>query len=146
MTKEIITVNDFKRIAKENEYFLWHFLQKNQENNSLTMHSIFSNQDEKKENTLPSVLDKINIPYFESYTEESIDFLINLGLPANSLWKTPPNNEKYVPQEYYFSPVILGFHKSSFKNSTLETCYCFEGLIDLIGLLNSKFLLDSKLD
>ena len=27
--KEIITIKDYDRIAKENEYFLWHFLQKN---------------------------------------------------------------------------------------------------------------------
>jgi hypothetical protein len=144
MVREIVTIEDYQRIAKENEYFLWHFVQKNQQNNSLAMFSIFT--DEKKENTLLPVIDKIDIPYFESYTEESIDFLINLGLSASNLWKTPPSNQKYIPQEYYYSPVILTFHKSLFKNSTFETCYCFEGLIELIGLLNPKFLLDSKLD
>jgi hypothetical protein len=144
MVREIVTVKDYQRIAKENEYFLWHFVQKNQQNNSLAMYSFFT--DEKKENTLLPVIDKIDIPYFESYTEESIDFLINLGLSASNLWKTPPSNQKYIPQEYYYSPVILTFHKSLFKNSTFETCYCFEGLIELIGLLNPKFLLDSKLD
>jgi len=144
MVREIVIIEDYQRIAKENEYFLWHFVQKNQQNNSLAMFSIFT--DEKKENTLLPVIDKIDIPYFESYTEESIDFLINLGLSASNLWKTPPSNQKYIPQEYYYSPVILTFHKSLFKNSTFETCYCFEGLIELIGLLNPKFLLDSKLD
>jgi hypothetical protein len=144
MVREIVTIEDYQRIAKENEYFLWHFVQKNQQNNSLAMFSIFT--DEKKENTLLPVIDKIEIPYFESYTEESIDFLINLGLSVSNLWKTPPSNQKYIPQEYYYSPIILTFHKSLFKNSTFETCYCFEGLIELIGLLNPKFLLDSKLD
>ena len=150
MVREIVTIKDYHRIAKENEYFLWHFVQKNQENADIAMYSIFIDEktkiDKDKENDLLPVLEKIDIPYFESYTEESIDFLIDLGLPATSLWRTPPNNKKYVPQEFYFSPVILTFHKSLFKNSTFETCYCFEGLIDLIGLLNPKFLLDSKLD
>jgi hypothetical protein len=150
MIREVVTIKDYQRIAKENEYFLWHFLQKNQENASVAMFSIFTDEKSKivkeKENDLLQVLDKIDIPYFESYTEESIDFLINLGLPANLLWKTPPNMERYVPKEYYYSPVILTFHKSLFKNSTFETCYCFEGLIEVIGLLNPKILLDSKLD
>jgi hypothetical protein len=150
MVRERVTIKDYQKIAKENEFFLWHFVQKNQENNALSMYSVFtdekSKEDKNKENNLLSVLNKIDIPYFESYTEESIDFLINLGLPATFLWNAPFSNKKYVPQEFYFSPVILTFHKSLFKNSTFETCYCFEGLIDIIGLLNPKFLLDSKLD
>jgi hypothetical protein len=151
MVREIVTIKDYHRIAKENEYFLWHFVQKNQENNDLAMYSLFidekTKKNKEKENDLLAVLDKIDIPYFESYSEDSIDFLINLGLPADSLWKIPPTaHERYVPRDYYYSPIILGFHKSLFKKSTFETCYCFQGLIDLIGLLNPKFLLDSKLD
>jgi hypothetical protein len=155
MVKEIITIKDYDRIAKENEYFLWHFVQKNQENTDSVFYSIFvdynfkegrENDISHKENQLLTILDKINIPYFESYTEESIDFLINLGVPGDRLWMPPNDIKKYTPKEFYFPPIILTFHKSLFKKSTFDTCYCPEGLMDIISELNIQFLLDAKLD
>jgi hypothetical protein len=155
MVKEIITIKDYDRIAKENEYFLWHFVQKNQENTDSVFYSIFvdynfkegrENDISHKENQLLTILDKINIPYFESYTEESIDFLINLGVPGDRLWMPPNDIKKYTPREFYFPPIILTFHKSLFKKSTFDTCYCPEGLMDIISELNIQFLLDAKLD
>jgi len=155
MVREIITIKDYDRIAKENEYFLWHFVQKNQENTESVFYSIFVEHNFKKdketdvtyrENQLLTILDKINIPYFESYTEESIDFLINLGVPGDRLWMPPKDIKKYVPKEFYFPPIILTFHKSLFKKSTFDTCYCPEGLMDIISELNIQFLLDAKLD
>ena len=155
MVKEIITIKDYDRIAKENEYFLWHFVQKNQENTESVFYSIFVEHNFKKdketdvtyrENQLLTILDKINIPYFESYTEESIDFLINLGVPGDRLWMPPNDIKKYTPREFYFPPIILTFHKSLFKKSTFDTCYCPEGLMDIISELNIQFLLDAKLD
>ena len=155
MVKEIITIKDYDRIAKENEYFLWHFLQKNQEKSNAVFYSIFAdcnfqegreNDISHKENHLLTILDKIDIPYFESYTEESIDFLINLGIPGDKLWTPPNDNRIHVPKEFYFPPIILTFHKSLFKNSTFDVCYCPEGLMDIISRLNIQFLLDAKLD
>jgi hypothetical protein len=154
MIREIVTIKDYERIAKENEYFLWHFVQKKQEKNSPTMFSFFREDVSihKKQNNLKPILDKVNIPYFESYSEESIDFLVELGLPGSSLYTPPPPppDSKYprknIPREFYYSPIILGFNKFSFKVSTFETCYCFEGVIDLIAKLNIQFLLDSNLD
>jgi hypothetical protein len=155
MVREIITIKDYDRIAKENEYFLWHFVQKNQENTESVFYSIFVEHNFKKdketdvtyrENQLLTILDKINIPYFESYTEESIDFLINLGVPGDRLWMPPNDIKKYTPREFYFPPIILTFHKSLFKKSTFDTCYCPEGLMDIISELNIQFLLDAKLD
>lgn len=153
MIREIITIKDYERIAKENEYFLWHFVQKGQEKNSPSMFSYFVEDTSmyKKENHLKPVLDKINIPYFESYTEESIDFLVDLGLSGNLLYNPPPPPPpKYlrlnIPREFYYSPIILGFNRFSFKGSTFETCYCPEGIIDLISKLDIQFLLNSNLD
>lgn len=155
MVREIITIKDYERIAKENEYFLWHFMQKNQENADSSFYSIFvdynfqegrENDISHKENQLLTILDKIDIPYFESYTEESIDFLINLGIPGDKLWMPPKDIKRYIPKEFYFPPIILTFHKSLFKNSTFDVCYCAEGLMDIIGRLNIQFLLDAKLD
>jgi hypothetical protein len=36
MERRITTVDDFNNVARNNEYFLWHFLQKKQSENSLT--------------------------------------------------------------------------------------------------------------
>jgi hypothetical protein len=44
MITKKITHNDFLEIGKTNEYFLWHFLQKNQVENIFTIYSVF---DEK---------------------------------------------------------------------------------------------------
>jgi hypothetical protein len=155
MIREIVTIKDYERIAKENEYFLWHFVQKEQQKNSPTIFSYFVEDTSvyKKQNDLKPILDKVNIPYFESYTEESVDFLIDLGLPGSLLYTPPPpppetskNNRTYIPREFYHSPVILGFNRFLYKSSTFETCYCIEGVIDLISKLNIDFLINSELD
>ena len=44
MIREKVVVEDFKKIAKENEYFLWHFLMEDQYD---TINSIWSIFDEK---------------------------------------------------------------------------------------------------
>jgi carbonic anhydrase len=95
MIREVISHKDFLRIGKENEFYIWHFLQKNQDKNLLSFSSVL---EEKKEyNELKVLLEHVDIPYFESYTEDSIDFLNNLGFSYKSLWKP------YTPgQRSYF--------------------------------------------
>lgn len=151
MIRQEVTIKDFSKIAKENEYFLWHFLQKEQEASRLSVWSIF------KENTAPNkdienglihILDKIDIPYFESYTEDSIDFLIDMGFDGELLWSPQKFENFYVDKKYYFRPSIIGFKKGRIITSTYEkgNCYCSEGIIELIGKLNPEFLINSKLD
>ena len=89
MIRQEVSVKDFYKIAKENEYFLWHFLQKGQELTKLSLWSIFKENtavNKDFDNALIHILDKINIPYFESYTEDSIDFLMDIGLDGKLLW------------------------------------------------------------
>lgn len=137
MVREFITYKDFQRVGKENEFFLWHFLQKNQHKNSLTLSSILENKKENDE--LEILLDSINIPYFESYTEDSIDFLNNLGFPYKYLWKPIYSKRYTIPKEFYFSPIIIGFRKHKNVFSTFEICYCAEGVIKIIDNLDPKF-------
>jgi hypothetical protein len=85
MDRKIITIKDFKDVARNNEYFLWHFLQKEQYKGSLSMHSYFDNRDNAYDNRkyeinyIKTIVDQVEIPSYESYTEDSIDFLHGLG-------------------------------------------------------------------
>ena len=151
MMRQEILIKDFHKIAKENEYFLWHFLQKDQETNSLSIWSIFKeNTDVGKdvENPLTHILDKINVPYFESYTEDSIDFLIDMGFDGKLLWNPQKYTDFYTDKKYYFSPIIIGFKRNKIITSTFEkgNCYCTEGIIELIGKLNPEFLINSEIE
>ena len=73
MIREKVTCGDYFKLAKENEFFLWHFVQKKQNEGTLVLSTIL--EETKETNQLPLILDNIDIPYFESYTEDSIDFL-----------------------------------------------------------------------
>jgi hypothetical protein len=152
MIRQEITVKDFNKIAKENEYFLWHFLQKEQENNALIMWSIFKEKNDtikkRPENEMKLVLDKIDIPYYESYTEDSIDFLMDMGVNSEKLWEPKKYKNLHIDKNRYFSPIVIGFKRNKIITSTFEqgNCYCHQGIIELIGKLNPEFLLNSKLD
>jgi hypothetical protein len=137
MERKIITYNDFKEIGKKNEYFLWHFLQKKQEKNNLVFYSIFE-ESETIENQLNNILPFLNISYYESYVDENIDFLITSGI-NNKIWEAP-NSDIIVDPNFLFKPIILLFKGYSFKSSTFQTCYCPEGLIDLLGKENPELL------
>lgn len=123
---EKIKYTDFDRISKENEYYLWHFIRRDQ--GSLVLQSMFEN--EKEVNHLKQFLEMVPIPYFESYADESIDFLTNLGISAKQLWEPKVN----------FNPLVVGFNKKSPISNTFNFCYCIEGLTEVVLRLNPKFL------
>jgi hypothetical protein len=137
MEKRIITVNDFQSVARNNEYFLWHFMQKNQEESSLLLYSYFDKR-EGEENKIKEIMDLVNIPYFESYTEDSIDFLNALGIPYENLWS--PKN--MTPNSFHktFNPIIIGFKKFNKIKTTQDICYCVEGVLEIISELNPEIL------
>lgn len=137
MERKIITYTDFKEIAKNNEYFLWHFLQKDQEKNIFNIFSIFK-EKENSENYLTDILKKLDISYYESYVDESIDFLISSGI-NQKIWEPPI--EGVIPDaKYLFKPVFLLYKGYTLKSSTFQTCYCVEGIIDMIGKENPELL------
>jgi hypothetical protein len=138
MIREKISYKDFHRIARENEFFLWHFVQKDQENNGLKVSSVLDGKKEK--NPLSELLDYLDVPYYESYTEESMDFLMGLGLQYKHLYHLPQNKNTIVNHNYKFSPVIIGFNKFRKVLSTHEKCYCLEGIIDILNEMNPKFM------
>jgi len=145
--RKIVKASNFHQIARNNEYFIWHFLQKNQTKNQTTLFSYFDEVSTDKQDyiihTLKYILDGIQIPYFESYTEESIDFLMGMGFNSKYLYKVPKHPTK---KEFYFSPIFIGFNRFKVIGSSLEKCYCDETLVDLIMKMNPNFILNSNFD
>jgi hypothetical protein len=130
MIREQVTVEDFNRISQENEYYLWHFVKKVY-TPALEIQPYFDDKTEKYK--LKTILDMVDIPFFESYTEDSVDFLINLGFSAKKFWSGGKE----------FSPIMIGFNKNRKVTSTQDgICYCTEGIIDIVYQLNPKFILD----
>jgi len=140
MESGIVTHNDFMEIARTNDYFLWHFLQKNQNNGNLLIRSVFDDDNLGSTNQLNLLLKEINIPYFESYTEDSIDFLHELGIPYNKLWN--PNFNFDYKSDYH--PVIIGFKKFQKIETTFDVCYCIEGIVKIIGKINPELILNHQ--
>lgn len=139
-----VTHKDFIKIAKENDYFLWHFLQKNQNDGDFIIRSINDGGNENKAYHLNLLLKEIKIPYFESYIEDSIDFLHELGIPYKSLWNPNFKFANSYSRDGHYHPVIIGFKKFEKIITTFDVCYCLEGVVKIIGDLNPDLILDHK--
>jgi hypothetical protein len=84
------------------------------------------------------MLELIDIPYFESYIEDSLDFLDMLGMPLDFL---------YIKDVKKFNTFILAFKKKRMVTSTLDGyCMCVEGITDLIFNLNPEYIEKLNLD
>jgi hypothetical protein len=143
MERKIITYKDFQEIGGKNDYYLWHFLQKKQEDNSLTIWSSFK-EKENQINQINNILSEFNIPYYESYVEDSIDFLNGIGFPYDKLWAPPQNNDLNVNRNYFFKPLLIGFNKYEKIFSTFDSCYCVEGIVEVIFKTNSDLFLNHR--
>jgi len=135
MIREIVTIDDFQRISSENEYFIWNFIREDILTNNIEIKSYFYVKS-NYENPLKNILNKVQIPYFESFAnEETFNFLKNIGFSSNHLFV----------ENQGFRPVLVGFNKDKKVSSTLDLCYCVEGIIETIYKLNPKFILESDL-
>ena len=146
MERKFVSHTDFLEIGRKNDVFLWHFLQKNQsvgiDGMGLALWSIFDKEERNGvTNHLRLFLDEIQIPYYESYVEDSIDFLAGHGIPYRKLWRPDVRLNEYVPKEYYFNPVILGFKKFKKISSTFDFCYCIEGLTEVTLKLDPQLFM-----
>ena len=128
MSVELVTVNDFDRIARENEFFIWHFT--SPELVRLTLRPYYQ-PNEGLPHPLKDIVDRLQIPYFESLVEESVDFIINL----RSGYAKSLGGYKGV-----YNPTILGFKRRNLLHGTWDGfCYCDEGFINLIYATNPDF-------
>lgn len=147
--REKVSVTEFHKIASTHENYIWHFLQKKQNTSIITLFSYFDEHENPMTiNATKEVFDKIDIPYFESYTEDSVDFLMDLGFPIDSIYKPIYNNPiaKFSTRNFWYNPIIVSFNKFKMVNSTKKVCYCVEGLIEIIMELNPEYVLKSNFD
>ena len=134
MIREKIKVEDFDRISKENEFFIWNFV--NLQNWHLEIQSIFTYESPSHPNAMKKILELISVPYFETELKDAFDFLMNLE--TRFIHNVYQNND--------FQPVFVSFNRKRMVNCTYHpNCYCSQGIIDIIGELNPQFILDSKL-
>ena len=139
MVREQITVQDYERISRENEYYLWHFVRKS-DTGITTVYSIFDEKDNllSRPNDTETLLDAYNIPYFESYIEDSLDFLDMIVAPLNSL---------RIREKNMLNTFMLTFNKRRLINATYNGyCMCVEGITELLYDLNPEIVLNAKLD
>jgi hypothetical protein len=146
MIRERATVNDFKKIAKENEYFLWHFLMENQHDTVYGIWSFFDekinpNTNESEHHMVRTLLSMTDVPYYESYVKDSMDFLINLGLNGKDLYILR-NPWPHLPPEkrWNYVPLVVGFKRTRMVYNTHRVCYCVEGMTEIILRLNPELL------
>lgn len=146
VVRKKVKVEDFKKIASNYEFYIWNFLQREQNETTLGMFSYFDDsQNEIKTNLTKYTLDGIEIPYFESYTEESMDFLLDFNIPHSFLFRQHDKN-KILEHKRKFSPIFLGFNKYKLIGGSNEACYCPDYLIELVFKMNPEFILNSKFD
>ena len=146
MIRERVTINDFKKIAKENEYFLWHFLMEDQHDTISGLWSFFDERinpytKETEIHELKTLLSMTDVPYYESYVKDSMDFLINLGLNAKNLYILR-NPWPHLPpkKNFHYVPIVIGFKKTRMVYNTHQVCYCIEGITEIIMNLNPELI------
>jgi hypothetical protein len=140
MIREKIKVEDFDRISLENDYYLWHFVLRDVSCKP-SMHSIFDNLDDemRNPNSMVEFLNTFNVPYFESYVEESADFLDKLGVPLERL--------RQKGELKTIKPFMLTFNRRRLVNATYNGyCFCPEGITDLLYNLNPEIIYNANLD
>ena len=136
MIREKITDKDYERISSENEYYIWHFVRKTNMG-PRTIYSVFDEPNNNRPNKLKTFLEICDIPYFESYVEDSSDFIDNL-IPLSWIWN---KNDKQ------FNTCVFGFNKRRMITSTVHGhCLCIEGITELIYELNPDFIERINLD
>jgi hypothetical protein len=136
---EYISVKDYRKIGLENKYWFW-FFTASKINSGLQIHPI--NVDASFDGFHPfrTLIDQLEIPVFETKTEDSIDFLISLD----------PNLhiKNLNPEPNYFAPIILGFNHMRLVSSTQhpKKCFCVEGVLEMVADMNVELLAKLKYD
>jgi hypothetical protein len=136
MIRKKVTIQDYERISQEHEYYLWHFVNKGGGKLNKTIFSVFDDYDLRRQHRLKEFLEMCDIPYFESYIEDSLNFVDNI-VPLNSLWASKRGE---------FNTLIMGFNRRRMITSTFHTCLCIEGITEVILKLNPKFIENINLD
>lgn len=149
MIIEKVTVKDFDYIAKTYKHYLWHFLQKEQYKTRLQYFSYFDKKSfEGLDNPIIPFVDNLEIPYFESYAEESYDFLMDNRISGKLLYQPRFDSHFYLYKRQFYTPIMIGFEHYTKISATTDFCYCGEGFSKVLLELDPLYLLNmaEKLD
>lgn len=82
-----------------------------------------------KENSIETYSEMFpNLKIFEGYFDELYDEVIQFNLPKSDLYYNGS-----------LKPLIITFENGWLKNTSINKCYCFETLTDLINDLHPEF-------
>lgn len=136
---EHIKTEDYRRVGLENEYWLWYFTA-SEKNSNHQIQPLNGQTDEVGFHPFKFLVEQMELPVFESKTQESIDFLITMSpylIPKNLYLK-----------DNYFATVILGFNHLRLVSSTHHPnkCFCSEGIVEIVAEMNPELLGKLKFD
>ena len=129
MNPFLISLNDFEKISNDNEFWVWHLI--DSIDNPLLEIQPLSKQIDRF-HALETIINKTQIPYFETVIYDAMDFLLYLDNTILQKLKTKKPNR--------MGTALLGFNHSRFVYSTLHYCYCPEGVLEVIAKLNPEYL------
>lgn len=121
---KITSINDFRKVSRENEVFFWNFIVDDQ--NSYRYHIQALSQPlilYRQEDPLVHLIETFGIKIFESYTKDSIEFLLELGYPSERIF-----------HKGAFMPNFVGFrnHKFMYGTNHNVSCFCRDGVLDVM--------------
>lgn len=128
-TVQIKNIQDFWEVAKEEEFFFWHFVTENQCESTLTIKPVSNITGDYCFSPLKEITNTFGIKVYESFAKDATEFLIDLGYQGDQIYNFTCN---------CFGPKFVGFKKGRMIAGTAVSnlCYCTEGIVEVIYLTN----------
>ena len=84
---EITPVSEFYNIAKDGGVFFWNFIIDNQQKTPVSLDPLIIEEPKSSRgHQLRSLVIDYDIRIYESYTKDSIDFLMGFGFNSEDVW------------------------------------------------------------
>lgn len=128
---QIIDISEFNKIAKEEEVFFWHFVNRNVNDGgctkSLVIKPLSPINGEKCTSPLDILVEELGIKVYESIIEDSLPFLYRFRYVGTQLFN---------PTCGCYGPKFIGFKNGQKIAGTSQEvkCYCLEGITEVIYL------------
>ncbi len=120
---KITSITDFRKISLENDIFFWNFIVDDQNNYRFHIQALSEPITLiRQEDPLGYLIETFGIKIFESYTKDSIEFLLELGYPSLKIY------------DRAFLPNFVGFRNGKFMYGTNNnvSCFCRDGVLDVV--------------
>lgn len=137
-TVQVTTISEFWNITRREETFFWHFIQKGQCDATVHIKPLSDLDGRKCYSPLDEIANEFGLTIYESYVEDAIDFLVDLGYQTSVLYNTKCKCH---------GPKFVGFRKGKIIAGTAfpTICYCTEGIVEVIYLTNPSLFEKSLL-